>query len=76
MSRPSDVLFKFVIPNQQYPEFALRQRDFRLNFCINNSSESLPSIVPIYKPVQLDSQLDMVSFRSLYLNILFQLCLY
>ncbi len=61
MSRPSDVLSKLSAPNAQYPEYALRFRDFRFNFCINNGSETFPSVIPIYKSVYLDAQLDMVS---------------
>ena len=61
MSRPSDVLSKISTPQSHFPEFALSSRDFRLNFCINNGSESMLKIVPVYTPRELDSQLDIVS---------------
>jgi hypothetical protein len=37
------------------------QKDFRLNFCINNGSKSMPSMVPVYSPDYLDELLDEVS---------------
>ena len=40
------------------------QRDFRLNFCINNGSLSMLPYVPIYALDQLDNQLDEVSRKS------------
>jgi hypothetical protein len=39
---------------------AVTQKDFRLNFCINNGSKSMPSMVPIYSPDYLDELLDEV----------------
>ena len=43
----------------------LTQGDFRLNFCINNGSRSLPKYVPIYKPESLDRQLDEMTCMTL-----------
>lgn len=60
MSRPAGVLSKLSTPHANYPEFALTSRDFRLNFCINNGSCTMPDAVFIYKPDILDSQLDLV----------------
>lgn len=45
-------------PKTVFPGFALKHRDFRLNFCINNGSVSMPGSVCIYKAEILDQQLD------------------
>jgi hypothetical protein len=65
MSRPSPLLSKIGAPNTNFPGMALTQRDFRLNFCINNSSHSLPATVPIYKVDTLDRVLDEYTSRML-----------
>jgi len=49
----------------QFPGLALYQRDFRLNFCINNGSKSMPAVVPLYKANALDDQLDEATHRML-----------
>ena len=61
MSRPSPIYSKFSAPQSQFPSIALTQRDFRLNFCINNGSCSNCDSVPIYTAATLDRQLDEVS---------------
>lgn len=58
MSRPSPLFSKITVPHSQFPGFALSQGDFRLNFCINNGSRSMPKFVPIYRTETLDRQLD------------------
>lgn len=68
MSRPSLLVSKLAAPNSQYPGLALTQRDFRLNFCINNSSRSMPQSVPIYHPETLDRQLDESTIAMLAEN--------
>ena len=50
MSRPSTVLTKIPSPTTQFPGLALTQRDFRLNFCINNGSMSMLPYVPVLCP--------------------------
>ena len=60
MTKPSPLVAKVPIPSTHFPGLALTQRDFRLNFCINCSSLSCLSTVPIYKPQILDKQLDEV----------------
>ncbi len=45
-------------PKTIFPSFALKRRDFRFNFCLNNGSISMPSVVCIYKAETLDLQLD------------------
>ena len=65
MSRPSPLLSKITAPNSEFPNMCLTQGDFRLNFCINNGSRSLPKYVPIYKPESLDRQLDEMTSMTL-----------
>ena len=60
MARPSSLSI-IPVPQHQFPGLAVTQRDFRLNFCINNGSKSMPSMVPIYSPDYLDELLDEVS---------------
>jgi len=57
MSRPSSFSM-IAVPQNQFPGLALSHRDFRLNFCINSGSRSLPSKVPVYRAHSLDAQLD------------------
>jgi hypothetical protein len=64
MSKSSMLFSKTVAPQSVFPLFALKQRDFRLNFCVNNGSASMASCVPIYRAETLDRQLDEVSLRS------------
>ena len=45
-------------PKSVFPGLALKHRDFRFNFCINNGSLAMPSTVCIYKAATLDEQLD------------------
>jgi len=61
MSRPKPLLSKIALPQTGFPGLALSQRDFRLNFCINNGSLSLSSVAPVYAAATLDRQLDEVS---------------
>ena len=65
MSRPSTVLTKIPAPTTQFPGLALTQRDFRLNFCINNGSLSMLPYVPVYEVDRLDAQLDDMTSRLL-----------
>ena len=65
MSRPSTVLTKIPAPTTQFPGLALTQRDFRLNFCINNGSLSMLPYVPVYDVDRLDAQLDDMTSRLL-----------
>jgi hypothetical protein len=60
LSRPTPLLSKIRAPNSQFPSLALQHRDFRLNFCINNGSRSMPDSVPIYKGETLNRQMDDV----------------
>ena len=62
MSRPSPMISKITVPNTVFPNLALTKRDFRINFAINCGSKSLPEEVPIFKSVNLDEQLDTVTF--------------
>lgn len=39
--------------------------DFRLNFCINNGSRSMPKYIPIYRSDYLDRQLDEATMNML-----------
>jgi hypothetical protein len=66
MSRPSALLSKIAVPQTAFPGIALTQRDFRLNFCINNGSLSLSSVVPVYAAATLDRQLDEVHVFTFY----------
>jgi hypothetical protein len=60
MSNPSQFLSRFVLPKSHYA-FALTHPDFRINFALNPGSLSMPSsCVPLYKPEQLDHQLNAV----------------
>jgi hypothetical protein len=67
MTRPS-TLSIIPIPQQQFPGLAITQRDFRLNFCINNGSKTMPSMVPIYSPAYLDELLDEMTALMLLMN--------
>jgi hypothetical protein len=49
------------IPRTHFPGLALTHRDFRLNFCLNHGSVSMPRQIFIYRTVTLDNQLDEVS---------------
>lgn len=60
MSRPSSLSI-IPVPVAHFPGMAITHRDFRLNFCINNGSKSMPNVVPIYKVGQLDRQMDEVT---------------
>ena len=62
MARPSSLSI-IPVPQHQFPGLAVTQRDFRLNFCINNGSKSMPSMVPIYSPDYLDELLDEVRVK-------------
>ena len=64
MSRPSPLISKITVPNSQFPGLALVNKDFRINFCINCGSKTLPEEVPIYKPEFLDEQLDEITFLN------------
>jgi hypothetical protein len=66
MSRPSPLLSKIRAPNSQFPALALQHRDFRLNFCINNGSRSMPESVPIYRGETLNRQMDDVSTHVIF----------
>lgn len=58
MCYPSNFLSRFVLPKSQY-HFALVKPDFRLNFCLNSGSLSMPTpVVPIYKANELNKQLN------------------
>ena len=65
MAPPTQVLSRFVIPKTRY-RMALNTSDFRINFALNCGSLSSPSRVPIFRPEQLDEQLDAAS--RLYLR--------
>ena len=60
MARPSSLSI-IPVPHHQFPGLAVTQKDFRLNFCVNTGSKSMPSVVPIYSPQCLDELLDEVS---------------
>ncbi len=60
MSRPSSLSI-IPVPQTQFPGMAIAHRDFRLNFCINNGSKSMPNVVPVFRAALLDRQLDDVS---------------
>lgn len=62
MCKPSLIFSKTTTPTSTFPTFAFKNRDFRVNFCVNNGSVSMASCVPIYKAETLDRQLDEVSF--------------
>lgn len=70
MSRPSPLLSKMSTPTSQFPGVALTQPDFRLNFCINSGSRSMPKFVPIYKAITLDRQLDQVIINYIIIHII------
>ena len=59
MCRPSSLSI-IPVPFNRFPGLALTQKDFRFNFCINNGSKSMPSMIPIYRPDNLDEFLDEV----------------
>lgn len=65
-SAPSTKLSKFVIPSLKFPSLALKKRDFRINFCLNCGSGSMPSLVPIYDAEHLDRQFDEMT--RIYMN--------
>ena len=48
-------------PKSQFPGFALKNRDFRLIFCLCNGSISTPGKICIYMPDTLDAQLDAMT---------------
>eukprot|EP01035_Chromulina_nebulosa_P017044 gene17044-22553_t len=58
MCKSSAIFSKTTVPQSTFPTLALKYRDFRLNFCINNGSVSMASCVPIYKAEIIDKQLD------------------
>jgi len=62
MSRPSPILSKITVPNSVFPGLALTHKDFRINFCLNCGSKSLPDEVPIFNVDDFDEQLDDVTF--------------
>lgn len=66
MARPSSLSI-IPVPQHQFPGLAITQKDFRLNFCINNGSKSMPSMVPIYSPDYLDELLDEVGIVRMFL---------
>jgi hypothetical protein len=69
MSSPSQFLSRFVLPKSHYL-FALTRPDFRINFALNPGSMSMPSSsVPLYRPEQLNEQLDMVTRQFLDLTV-------
>lgn len=59
MARPSSLSI-IPIPLHHFPDLAVTSRDFRLNYCINSGSRSMPNCVPVYKPETLDEQLDQM----------------
>lgn len=63
MCKPSSQLLnkKISIKSFSLGLLSLTQKDFRLNFCINCGSKSMPSAIPVYYPDLLDEQLDIVS---------------
>ena len=61
MAKSSMLFSKTVVPQSVFPSFAVKLRDFRLNFCINNSSCSNATSIFIYKTETLDRQMDEVS---------------
>ena len=65
MARPSSLSI-IPIPQHQFPGLAITQRDFRMDFCVNNGSKSMPSMVPIYSPDYLDELLDEVCYSYYY----------
>jgi len=67
MCRPSSLSI-IPVPNNRFPGLSITQRDFRLNFCINNGSKSMPSMIPIYKPENLDEYLDEMTKLMLLKN--------
>ncbi len=74
MSRPSSLSI-IPVPQTQFPGMAITHRDFRLNFCVNNGSKSMPSMVPVYKTHLLDQQLDDVRHsHSLSFHLLTYFC--
>ena len=46
------------VPKSCFPGFALNNKDFRFNFCVNNGSLSMPGAIFVYKVDTLDEQLD------------------
>ena len=69
MARPSSLSI-IPIPQHHFPGLAVTERDFRMDFCINNGSKSMPGMVPIYSPDYLDELLDEVRHAS-FLNCSF-----
>ena len=61
MSYPSQFLSRFILPKSRY-EFALKRKDFRVNFALNSGSLSSPSgAVPVYKPASIEQQLEKIT---------------
>lgn len=58
MCKSAMLSVKTMAPQTLFPSLAIKQRDFRLNFCINNGSSSMTSCVPVYTVDNLDRQLD------------------
>lgn len=71
MTKPLDVMSKLSIPQSQYPEFAIQSRDFRLNFCMINGSESMYKMIPIYHSSTMDAQLDFVRLLFYFINLFY-----
>ena len=65
------MISKITVPNTTFPGLALTQKDFRMNFCINCGSKSLPEEVPIFCSDSLDQQMDEVT--SLHMEELLEL---
>lgn len=60
MSYPTQFFSRFVIPKSTY-SMALTSADYRINFALNCGSLSNPSKILLYKPDQLQEQLDEAS---------------
>lgn len=69
MCKPSSALLSKKIGAKQsnLGVLGLDLKDFRLSFCINCGSRSLPGFVPVYYPECIDQQMDEV--RSLIIEI-------
>jgi len=65
MTSPAQMFSRFVIPKTRY-QMALKTGDFRINFALNCGSLSSPSKVLIYRPEELNEQLDAAT--RLYLK--------
>ena len=60
MHAPSGLHPKFSVPRSSFA-CALSRRDWRLSFVLNSGSLSVPSVVPVYVPAELNKQLDLAS---------------